>query len=206
MNNNTEDRLRRITQTALLMAVEMVMYAIGLGRVPVGPLYMSFLTLPIAVGAMTIGPGAGAVLGLVFGALSFKDALTGGSVMTSNLLLASPVHTFILCVVMRVLMGYCCGLIFKACDRIDKRNTWCWFAGALSAPLLNTVFFMGYLCLAFFKTEYVQNMAASRGAAGPLDFIIILVGVQGLVEAVVCCAAGGAVSKAVARFLGRKIG
>ena len=92
MNNNTEDRLRRITQTALLMAVEMVMYAIGLGRVPVGPLYMSFLTLPIAVGAMTIGPGAGAVLGLVFGALSFKDALTGGSVMTSNLLLASPVH------------------------------------------------------------------------------------------------------------------
>ena len=169
-------------------------------------MYMSFLTLPIAVGAMLLGPEAGALLGLVFGALSFKDALSGASLMTSNLLLASPVHTFILCVITRTFMGFCCGLIFKAADAADKKNTWCWFAGALSAPLLNTVFFMGYLCLAFFKTEYVQNMAASRGAAGPLDFIIILVGVQGLVEAVVCCAAGGAVSKAVARFLGRKIG
>ena len=39
------------------------MKAIGLGSVPMGPLYMSFLTLPIAVGAITMGPAAGAVFG-----------------------------------------------------------------------------------------------------------------------------------------------
>ena len=32
------------------------MKAVGLGSVPMGPLYMSFLTLPIAVGAITMGP------------------------------------------------------------------------------------------------------------------------------------------------------
>ena len=53
------------------------MKAVGLGSVPVGPLYMSFLTLPIAVGAITMGPAAGAILGGVFGAVSFYDAVTG---------------------------------------------------------------------------------------------------------------------------------
>ncbi|MBR0139204.1 MAG: ECF transporter S component [Firmicutes bacterium] len=200
MNKHTE-KLNRMTQTALLIAVELVMKAIGLGSVPVGPLYMSFLTLPIAVGAMLLGPEAGALLGLVFGALSFKDALSGASLMTSNLLLASPVHTFILCVITRTLMGFCCGLIFKAADAADKKNTWCWFVGAVSAPLLNTLFFMGYLVLVFYNCEYVQNLVSRLGASNPLMFVILLVGVQGLVEAAVCGIAGGLVSRSLAGYL-----
>ena len=58
------------------------MKAVGLGSVPVGPLYMSFLTLPIAVGAITMGPAAGAILGGVFGAVSFYDAVTGASALS----------------------------------------------------------------------------------------------------------------------------
>ena len=57
-NTNT----RTLTRVALLVAIELVMKAIGLGSVPVGPLYMSFLTLPIAVGAITMGPAVGALL------------------------------------------------------------------------------------------------------------------------------------------------
>ena len=53
MKNND---LRTLTRLALLVAIELVMKAIGLGSVPMGPLYMSFLTLPIAVGAITMGP------------------------------------------------------------------------------------------------------------------------------------------------------
>ena len=44
---------RTLTRVALLVAIELVMKAVGLGSVPMGPLYMSFLTLPIAVGAIT---------------------------------------------------------------------------------------------------------------------------------------------------------
>ena len=111
MKNND---LRTLTRLALLVAIELVMKAVGLGSVPVGPLYMSFLTLPIAVGAITMGPAAGAILGGVFGAVSFYDAVTGASAMTGALFQVSPVNTFILCVGMRVLMGVCVGLIFNA--------------------------------------------------------------------------------------------
>ena len=57
-NTNT----KTLTRVALLVAIELVMKLVGLGSVPVGPLYMSFLTLPIAVGAITMGPAAGALL------------------------------------------------------------------------------------------------------------------------------------------------
>ena len=44
-NTNT----KTLTRVALLVAIEVVMKLVGLGSVPMGPLYMSFLTLPIAV-------------------------------------------------------------------------------------------------------------------------------------------------------------
>ena len=58
-NTNT----KTLTRVALLVAIEVVMKLVGLGSVPMGPLYMSFLTLPIAVGAITMGPAVGALLG-----------------------------------------------------------------------------------------------------------------------------------------------
>ena len=81
---------RTLTRVALLVAIELVMKAVGLGSVPMGPLYMSFLTLPIAVGAITMGPAVGAILGGVFGAVSFYDAITGASAMTGALFQVSP--------------------------------------------------------------------------------------------------------------------
>ena len=81
---------KTLTRVALLVAIELVMKMVGLGSVPVGPLYMSFLTLPIAVGAITMGPAVGALLGGVFGAVSFYDAITGASAMTGALFQVSP--------------------------------------------------------------------------------------------------------------------
>ena len=193
--------LRTLTRLALLVAIELVMKAIGLGSVPVGPLYMSFLTLPIAVGAITMGPAAGAVLGGVFGAVSFYDAVTGASAMTGALFQVSPVNTFILCVGMRMLMGLCAGLIFKGLKGLDKPGTWSYLVSAMSAPFLNTVFFMGYIVLAFYGCDYVQNLVSAKGAANPLMFVVLLVGVQGVAEFLVSGILGGIVARAVAKFL-----
>lgn len=130
----TNQDLRTLTRLALLVAIELVMKAVGLGSVPMGPLYMSFLTLPIAVGAITMGPMAGAVLGGVFGAVSFYDAVTGASAMTGALFQVSPLHTFILCVGMRMLMGLLVGLIFQGLKKADHKGTWSYFVSSMAAP------------------------------------------------------------------------
>ena len=203
MKNND---LRTLSRLALLVAIELVMKAIGLGSVPVGPLYMSFLTLPIAVGAITMGPVAGAVLGGVFGAVSFYDAVTGASALTGALFQGSPVNTFILCVGMRVLMGVCVGLLFNGLSKLDKSRTWSYIVSAMCAPALNTLFFMGYIVLAFYHTDYVQSLVLAKGASNPLMFVILLTGMQGLVEAIVCSVAGTAIGGALLKVTGRMNG
>ena len=151
--NNNKTNVRFLAQLGLLAAIEIVMKLIGLGSVPVGPLYMSFLTVPIAVGAMTMGPAAGAILGAVFGLVSFKDALSGVG-MTGVFFQISPLNTFVLCVVMRVLMGLLRrsdlqgAALYRPQGRLEHS-----LIGALSAPLLNTLFFMGYIVLVLSRSR-----------------------------------------------------
>lgn len=197
-------KLQTWVRLALLVAIEVAMRLLGLGKVPVGPLNMSFLTLPIAVGGICMGPVAGLVLGAVFGAFSLYDAVSGAGGMTAAFFQYSPVHTVILTVGMRMLMGLCCGLIYKGVRKVDAKGYVSYFVGAISAPLLNTLFFMGYIVLVFYGTETVQSIVAAKGAANPLMFVVLLVGVQGLLEAVICGILGGVVSKSVDAFLKRK--
>ena len=120
--------------------------------------------------------------------------------MTSVFFQISPINTFVLCVVMRVLMGWCVGLLFRVLRRVDHKKSWSYFVGAMSAPLLNTIFFMGYIVLVFCRLH--------SGSALPLDShwcsSYLLVGVQGLIEIIVGCAVGGVLARAVASFLGHR--
>ena len=102
-------------------------------------------------------------------------------------------------------MGACAGIIFKAINKVLKDRTIAYSIGAISAPLLNTLFFMGFLVIAFYDTDYIQKLAHTIGATNPLTFVITLVGLQGLIEAVTCCILGTVVSKALANHLGHKM-
>ena len=201
--NNNKTNVRFLAQLGLLAAIEIVMKLIGLGSVPVGAAVYVVPDRADRGRRDDDAPAAGAILGAVFGLVSFKDALSGLG-MTGVFFQISPLNTFVLCVVMRVLMGFCVGLIFKALRFIDRRGGWSYFIGALSAPLLNTLFFMGYIVLVFYHTEFIQSKVADLGAVNPLMFVVLLVGVQGLIEAIVCCAAGGVITRAVSSFLGTR--
>lgn len=200
---NKNSSIRRMTELALLIAIELVMKLLGLGSVPFGPLNMSFLTIPIAVGAMLMGPSGGAIMGGAYGLMSYYDAITGAGNMTAIFFQLDPINTLILCFGTRILLGFYTGWLFKLLQKADKKNTACYFISALAAPLLNTCFFMGYIVLVFYQTEYIQNLVTSLGAANPLHFIVALVGIQGLVEAVACSVVGGIVSKNVSKALKR---
>jgi uncharacterized membrane protein len=200
-SNMKNTKLYKFVLLALFVALELVFRLIGLGRVPIGPLNMFFMTVPIAVGAMLLGPVEGMILGAVFGLCSLWDAISGSGGMTNIFFSISPVHTVILCVVTRALMGLLTSLIFGGVQKIDKTRTIAYFVGAFSAPFLNTLLFMGYIVLFFYQTEFVQNMVTKLGASGPIMLIVLMVGVQGLVEAATGLVIGGAVTKAVAHAL-----
>ena len=192
---------RYMAQLALFIAIILVMKITGLSSIPVGPLNMTLTMVPIAIGAMLLGPRAGAILGFVYGCTSLYDAIAGKSPMTGFFFQISPFGTIVLCVVLRILVGWLTGLLFKAVQKIDRTRSVCYFVGGLAAPVINTVLFMGFIIVFFYQTEFVQNMVTKLGASGPLTLVVLMVGVQGLVEAATGLVIGGGVAKAVAYAL-----
>ncbi len=191
---------RRLVQLALLVAITLVMAFTPLGYFRTPLLSVSFLTVPVAIGAIVLGPGAGALLGLTFGLTSFYDAFVGGG-MKAMLLQISPVGCFVVTVGARVLCGLLCGLVFAGARRLLKGKKAAYVLAALSCPLFNTVFFMGFIMLFYFRTDYVQGFCAKYGVANPLSLILAMVGVQGLIELVVCGILGSVISMAVTKAL-----
>ncbi|MBQ2312474.1 MAG: ECF transporter S component, partial [Firmicutes bacterium] len=55
--------------------------------------------------------------------------------------------------------------------------------------------------LMFYNTEYIQNIVATKGALNPLHFVVLLVGVQGLIEAVSVSIIGGILTKVLSKVV-----
>ena len=194
MNKSSFDA-KRMSTLALLIAVVVVMSFTPLGYLVIGPLSMSLLTIPVAIGAIVMGPVDGLILGLVFGCTSFFNAMSGGSAMGTALFSINPFGCFVVCVVARVLMGLCTGLVFQGLTKWNKfpQKLNCAISGLLAA-FFNTLFFMGTLVIFFYSSIYVQKICAGLHVNNPLMFVIALVGVQGVVEMILCCIVTTAVS------------
>ena len=194
-----------MVELAVLLAILLMLEITGLGMFKTFGLELTILQVPVILGAIILGPSAGAILGGAFGLLSFWECF-GKSQFGATLLGINPFLTFLVCVPTRILMGWLCGLIFRAMDRKlagTKGDFASYVVASLSGALLNTLFFMTTLCLCFYHTEYIQGFASALGAGNVLLFIVLFVGVQGLVEAALCTVVGAGVGKGVRHALHR---
>lgn len=194
---------RYMVELAMMIAIILLMSFTPLGYIRTPGLSVTLLTIPVAVGAIILGPKGGAVCGLAFGATSFYMALTGSSAFAAMLLSISPVGTFITCIVARVLEGWLTGLIFAALYKKASTKKISYYIASLACPLLNTLFFMGFLCIFFYNTEYIQGIASGLGVGNPILFVATFVGIQGLIEAGICFVIGSIVSRALFSALKR---
>ena len=185
-----------MVKLALMVAIIVVMAFSPLGYLRTPGLTITFLTVPVAVGAIILGPTAGAICCAAFGLTSVAMALTGGSAFSAALMQINPFGLLFTCLVPRILEGWICGLIFQLVKKFSKNGAF--IVASLSCPLLNTLFFMSSLVLFFYNTEYIQGLVTKLGATNPLIFVILFVGVQGAIEAVACTILGSAVSRALA--------
>ena len=198
-----------LVQMAVLIAIMLVLETTGLGMLKIGPLEMTILQFPVIVGAIILGPAAGAGLGLVFGLISFWECF-GKSAFGATLLGINPVFTFLVCVPTRTLMGYLCGLIYRALEQIllrNKDNTSQtrrmipYIVSSLSGALLNTLLFMSTLLVLFGSTDYIAGFMDAAGTRNVILFTCWFVGFQGLVEALLCAFLGTVVSRTVNSFM-----
>ena len=195
-------KLRYLCLVSMFVAIELLMKLAGLGNIPINPLLnVTLMNIPVAIGAILLGPVAGLILGATFGLTSFIQPM---SAMITTLFSISAVHTIIMCVCMRALMGFCVGWIFRLLSHIDKKRVFSYFGASFCAAFLNTLLFMGYLVLVFYNTPYIQEKVSTMGAVNPFHFVIVFVGTNGLLELIATTLIGGGVAKGVAYALNKK--
>ena len=205
MSNETKRgkyTVQDLVRVSVLVAIMLLLEVTGLGMIKTAGLEITILMVPVIVGAIVMGPAAGAVLGGVFGCISFWECF-GRSQFGAVLLGINPIYTFLVCVPTRILAGWLCGLAFKGLNKLDKTNLWSFGAAGLIGALCNTVLFMTTLCLCFYNTEFIQGFVQQMGSANPFMFVVAFVGINGLIEAGVCLVTGAAIAKAVVYSRGK---
>ncbi|MBQ1900946.1 MAG: ECF transporter S component [Lachnospiraceae bacterium] len=185
-----------MVELAVLIAVVLLMAFTPIGYIKTFGLEITLIVVPVAVGAVTLGPVAGLILGTIFGITSFIQCF-GMSPFGAMLLSINPVSTFIVCVPTRMAMGWLTGMIFRGLKMTDLDRKVSTSIACLLGPFLNTFFFMSALCVCFYHTDYIQSMVTSVGATNVFAFIVAFVGLNGIVEALSCFVIGTAIAIAL---------
>lgn len=179
-----------LTVSGMLIALEIILAFTPIGYLKIGLLSITFMTIPVIVGAVTSGLAVGTILGLTFGLTSFAQCF-GMDFFGTTLMSINPFYTFVMCVCTRTLMGFLCALIFKGLSRTKLPRPLSVGISAFSAPFLNTALFVPTMILCFWNTDFIQETAGGKNV---FAFLVGLVGINGIVEWIVCTAIGTAIA------------
>lgn len=173
MNANSQGKTRRLAGLALFTALIVILQLLG-NFIRFGPVSVSLVALPIAVGAAVYGGAAGLWLGFVFGMVVL---LSGDA---AAFFAFSVPGTLLTVLVKGAACGGMAGLVYAWLS--GKNRTLAAVAAGIVCPVVNTgVFLLG--CRIFFL-PMLADMAQNLGFGDNVGrFMIIgLVGVNFLAE------------------------
>lgn len=158
-------KIKRMAGIALLMAMVVVMQAIGGMIPPVGGFSISLVLIPIVLGAAIFGPKAGAILGGTFGVIVVINCITGADPGGAMVFQANP----ILCILVVLAKGILAGLVSGAVYKLVKgfNSYLAMLLAAIVCPVVNTGFFVGCMYLFF-----IDVLAAWAGGGDIIGYIL----------------------------------
>lgn len=194
--NTQRQKLRTLAGTGVLAAIIILMSFTPLGFLKIGAVEVTFIMIPVIIGAVIMGPVSGLVLGGVFGICSLIQCF-GMSPFGTLLMGINPVSCVIMCVVSRVLAGWMCGQAFRFFRQYDKKEFWSYGAAGLLGSLLNTMLFI-FTCLVFYgnNEQFLEFIGV-----GIMTFFMSVAVMNGLIEALTCTILAVAISKGVNTFM-----
>ncbi|MDE5722261.1 MAG: ECF transporter S component [Clostridia bacterium] len=164
---------RNITFLAVLVALVVVLQLWG-STIPVGAggLNLSFVLVPVTLGAIILGPIAGLILGFVFGFVVLMTGVTGANFFTAYVLNDSPFFTVVTVLLKGMVAGFVSGVLFNV---IKKKNKYvAVFVAAAVVPLLNTgIFILGALCMSGSLKTFVSSYMPDFNGRNIMYIIVV---------------------------------
>jgi len=198
---------RYMATLAMLCGVLLVMGMTGIGFIPLPVIKATTMHIPVILGAILLGPGAGAALGAVFGLCSiWANTTTPGllsfafSPFMSTDGLNGVMKSLWIALGCRILFGFVAGLLWKLIKRIAGKDYIALPVTAVVSTLCHTIFVMGsiYLLLA-------QQYAAAKNVAISAVFGLVMgtVTASGIPEAIVAAVLVTVIGKSLLHLMAR---
>ncbi len=205
MNQNTRRiPTRTLTILGILTAIEIIMAFTPLGSIPIGPIVATLAHIPVIIAGVTLGVGAGAYMGAMFGLLSF---IVNTMMPTVTSFIFTPFYSvgqvsgnpwsLVICFVPRILLGVVAGLLFQAIAARDKHKYVAYTVSAVAASLVHTVLVLGGVYV-FFGRTYAQVIGQAYEALLGLIGTVVLT--NGIPEAILAAILAAAVGKALEKL------
>lgn len=176
---------RHLVLTALFIAIILLQSVVPwLGTLPLGAFAIgaavTIITFTVAIGAMVLGPRAGALLGFVWGAYSLWHAWTSAPSIGA-LIFRNPITA----IVPRMLVGLIIGYLYWRFVKnrpMGQQTIWLAGLGALSA-FVNTFFVLSITWIGFTVMHTTAFGIPDSGLANYL--IVSIAGFNGVFEIIV---------------------
>lgn len=178
-------KTRYMATLAMLCGVLLVMGVSGIGFIPLPVIKATTMHIPVILGAVLLGPGAGAVLGAVFGLCSIWVNTTAPGLLAFAFSpfmaegLAGVAKSLWIALGCRIAFGVLAGLLWKAFRKLGE--TVSLPITAATATLCHTLLVMGsiYVLLA---QQYAQ--AKNVAVSAVFGLVMTTVTASGIPEAV----------------------
>ena len=190
MNNN----IRKMTGTALLMALVVVLQLLGSAIPPVGGFTISLVLIPIVLGAVLYGPKTGMLLGATFGAVVIVGCVTGTDAGGAMVFQASPILCILVVLGKGILAGLVSGMVYAGMKH--KNPVLAMLLAAAVCPVVNTGTFI--LCMAVFFMEVLTAWAGGNVLGYILSGLVLCNFVPELIINLLFSAAGTRILRNVA--------
>ena len=206
MNRKKMDT-RYMATLAMFCGILLVMGATGIGFIPLPVIKATTMHIPVILGAILLGPAAGAVLGGVFGLCSIWANTTSPGLLAFAFSpfmttegLPGVLKSLWIALGCRILLGVIAGWLWKGLKRILKQDYLALPVTAAIATIYHTILVMGsiYLLLA-------QQYAQAKNVAITAVFGLVMgtVTASGIPEAIIAAVLVTVIGKALLHLMER---
>ena len=198
---------RYMATLAMFCGILLVMGATGIGFIPLPVIKATTMHIPVILGAILLGPAAGAVLGGVFGLCSIWANTTSPGLLAFAFSpfmttegLPGVLKSLWIALGCRILLGVIAGWLWKGLKRILKQDYLALPVTAAIATICHTILVMGsiYLLLA-------QQYAQAKNVAITAVFGLVMgtVTASGIPEAIIAAVLVTVIGKALLHLMER---
>ncbi|KAB7668868.1 ECF transporter S component [Bacillus sp. B1-b2] len=173
-----QNKTYRLALLGMLTAIIIIQTFIPfLGYIPIGLLSITIIQITVIIAAIVLGPRDGAIIGGVWGMITFIRAFTFPTSALAPIIFTNP----LISVFPRVMIGIVAGLLFYKVLRNKVSDTVAMSISGVLGSLTNTILVLGFVYL-FVREPYANFI--NINVEELLPALLAIVGTNGVPEAI----------------------